>query len=349
MTMGTLVLDTDVDWFESARSCPRPQRDLSVVIPFKDEAENLEPLYRELKGVLDALRLDYEVLFVDDGSTDGGLAVLQRVTAGDARVAIIELRRNFGQTAAMAAGIDRSRGRILIPMDADMQNDPRDISALLARLDEPPGYDVVSGWRRNRQDKLWTRRVPSQLANRLIGRVTRVPIHDFGCTMKAYRREVLEGNALYSELHRFLPALASWHGARIAEIEVNHRPRTRGVTKYGLRRTFKVLLDLVTVKFLGTYIAKPLYFFGKLALWSFALSLVMIAVAMAQRFGHLGQPHGLHLNRNIFVVFWVILLFFSVQCVLFGVIAELLVRIYHETRGRPTYHIRTIRRQGVSI
>ena len=341
--MNRLPGDMDVDWFNST---PRVECDLSVIIPFKNEEESLEPLYGELKGVLETLRLDYEVIFVDDGSTDKGLELLEGVTAGDPHVVIVELRRNFGQTAAMAAGIDRSRGRILVPMDADLQNDPRGIPPMLAKLDEPPGYDVVSGWRKDRKDRLWTRRIPSQLANRLISRVTRVPIHDFGCTLKAYRREVLEGSALYSELHRFLPALANWHGARIAEIVVNHRPRTRGISKYGLQRTFKVLLDLVTVKFLGTYIAKPLYFFGKLATASFLLSLLMLVVAVCQKFGHLGQPGGVHLNNNIFVLFWALLLFFSVQCVLFGMIAELLVRIYHESRGRPTYHVRSIRRQG---
>lgn len=340
---SALADETHPQWFSAARP---PECDLSVIIPFKNEEENLEPLYLELKGVLDGLASDYEIIFIDDGSTDRGLDLLKRITAADPRVVIVQLRRNFGQTAAMAAGIDRSRGRILVPMDADMQNDPHEIPKMLRKLDEPPGYDVVSGWRRDRQDKLWSRRVPSQIANRIISYVTGVSIHDFGCTLKAYRREVLEGKALYSELHRFLPALASWHGASIAEVVVNHRARTRGVTKYGLKRTFRVILDLVTVKFLGTYIAKPLYFFGKLAMWSFLLSLLMIVIAVGQKYGYFFQPERVHLNNNIFVVFWVILLFFAVQCLLFGVIAELLVRVYHESRGRPTYHIRSVTRQG---
>jgi len=227
-------------------------------------------------------------------------------------------------------------------MDADLQNDPHDIPRLLAKLNEPPGCDIVSGWRKNRHDKWLTRRLPSQAANWLIRTVCNVKLHDFGCTLKAYRRDVIAGVGFYSELHRFLPALAAWHGARIAEMEVNHRPRVRGSTKYGLRRSVKVLLDLVTVKFLGTYMTKPLYFFGKLALLALVMSLAVLAVAVAQKYGMLGKPEGLHLNRNVLVPLSALLSFLGVQCILFGVMAELLVRIYHESQGRPTYRIRDV-------
>jgi len=316
--------------------------DLSVVIPVFNEVDNVAPLHAELVGVLETLELDYEILYVDDGSSDGSLTKLRSVTADSPRVTIIQMRRNFGQTAAMAAGIDRSRGRVIVPMDADMQNDPRDIPALLAKLNEPPGYDIVSGWRKNRHDKWLSRRVPSQLANWLIRKSTGVRLHDFGCTLKAYRREVLHGVTLSSELHRFLPALAVWHGAKITELEVNHRPRMRGQTKYDLRRSMKVLLDLVTVKFLGTYMNKPLYFFGKQAMLIWLAAALFLGVAVGQKYGHFGQPDGLNLNRNILVALSALLAFLGVQCVLLGTVCELLVRIYHETRGLPIYRVRQV-------
>jgi len=320
--------------------------DLSVIIPLKDEEDNVGPLYSELCEVLDATELDYELIFIDDGSKDSSLERLRRATAADPRVTILELRRNFGQTPAMAAGIAHSSGRVIVPMDADLQNDPHDIQAMLAKLDEPPGYDIVSGWRRNRHDKWLTRRIPSQAANWMIRKVTGVNLHDFGCTLKAYRREVIESLSLSSELHRFLPALAVWHGAKITELEVNHRPRIHGTTKYGLKRTIKVLLDLVTVKFLGTYMNKPLYFFGKLGMVTLLLSFLVGVISVGQKFGYFGQPGGLHFNNNILVTLAALLCFFSVQCVLFGVVAELLVRIYHETRRIPTYRIRNTYRAG---
>ncbi|HNQ22900.1 MAG TPA: glycosyltransferase family 2 protein [Phycisphaerae bacterium] len=316
--------------------------DLSVIIPIHNEEENVGPLLAELREVLDGTRLDYELLFIDDGSTDQSLERLRAAAAHCPRVVILELRRNFGQTAAIAAGFDYSRGRVIIPMDGDLQNDPRDIPALLAKLEGPPRCDIVSGWRKNRHDRWLTRKVPSSLANALIRKVTGVRIHDFGCTLKVYRREVLEGVSFFSELHRFLPALAVWHGAHITEMEVNHRPRTRGRTKYGLGRTVRVLLDLVTVKFLGTYMTKPLYFFGKLAMWTLILALVLLGVAIGQKYGHFGHPDGLNLNRNVLVPLAALLCSFAVQCVLFGIVAELLVRVYHESRGRPVYRLRHV-------
>jgi len=315
---------------------------VSVVIPVMNEEENVAPLYQELHDVLESARLDYEIVFIDDGSKDATLARLRKAAAGNPRVTIIQLRRNFGQTAAMSAGIEHSRGRVLVFMDGDRQNDPRDIPALLARLDGDPPCDIVSGWRKDRHDKLWTRRIPSQIANRLIRWVTGVRINDFGCTLKAYRREVLEGVGLYSELHRLLPALAVWQGAKVAELVVNHRPRVAGTTKYGLRRTVKVLLDLVTVKFLGAHMTKPLYFFGKIGLGTFVLSLATLGVAIGQKFGYFGQPDRVNLNHNVLVQLAALLFFFTVQCVLIGVVSELLVRIHHDSGGKPTYRIREI-------
>lgn len=330
-------------WNESRRQFAENELcDLSVVIPIYEEEDNVQPLHEELVGVLNATRLDYEVIYVDDGSRDRSLERLRRVAAGSPRITVLEMRRNFGQTAAMAAGIDRSRGRVIIPMDGDLQNDPHSIPALLQKLDEPPGHDIVSGWRKKRQDTFWSRRLPSQIANYLIGWMTGVRLHDYGCTMKAYRREVLDGVTLSSELHRFLPALAAWHGARITEMEVNHRPRIHGRTKYGLQRTLKVVLDLITVKFLGTYMNKPLYFFGRLCLVPFVLSLLTLCVAIGQRFGFFGQPEGLHLNRNVLVTLSALLAFLGFQCLLLGILSELLVRIYHETRGVPIYRIRNV-------
>lgn len=312
---------------------------LSVIIPIYNEEDNVEPLYHELTDVLDGTGLEYEIIFINDGSRDSTGERLLRACADDARVRILELRRNFGQTAAMAAGFDEARGRILIPMDGDMQNDPRDIPRLLTRMEEGSGYDVVSGWRRHRQDRYWSRKVPSAIANRLIAWSTGVALHDYGCTLKAYRREILRDVHLYSELHRFLPALASWEGARVTELEVNHRARTRGTTKYGLRRTFHVVLDLLTVKFLGGYMTKPLYFFGKLAVYTLLLAMVLLVVAFAQRFGYL-HSEPVHLNRNVLVALASLLAVLAAQAVVVGIVAELLVRVYHESQSRPTYRIR---------
>jgi glycosyltransferase involved in cell wall biosynthesis len=337
MTKVPTLNDTERSAATSRQHTSRPH--VSIVVPVYNEVENVEPGYRELTQTLTDARLDYEIIFVDDGSRDGTLELLRRLCADDPRVTILELRRNFGQTAAMAAGFREARGDVLIPIDGDMQNDPRDIPRLLAKLDEPPGHDVVSGWRRDRKDKTLTRKVPSTIANRIIAYSTGVALHDYGCTLKAYRREVMDDVHLYSELHRFLPALAAWEGARVTELVVNHRPRTRGVTKYGLKRTFRVVLDLVTVKFLGGYMTKPLYFFGKIAAYVMLLAVMLLGVAVGQRFGLFGEEH-LHLNRNILVALASLLAMLSAQCVVVGIMAELLVRVYHESQNRPTYRIR---------
>lgn len=322
---------------------------LTVVVPMRNEVENVAALYAELREVLDTARLSWEAVFVDDGSHDGTVAALAATVDADPRVTIVQLARRFGQSAAMSAGMDLARGHVIIPMDADLQNDPHDIPMLLAALDEGAGYDIVSGWRKRRHDRLLSRRVPSLVANRLIAWLTWTPIHDFGCTLKAYRSEVLDEVRLYGEMHRFLPALCQWRGARITERVVNHRPRLHGKSKYGLRRTVKVMLDLVTVKFLGDYLTKPLYFFGKLAMLALAGAGVSFGVALLQKYGYLyPEEAGLNLNRNVLVLFAMMLFLSAVMSVMMGVICELLVRIYHESQGRRPYRIRSVARAGAT-
>src|ERR671939_84011 len=244
--------------------------DISVFLPVLDEEPNLRPLHEKLDKALKQLGRTAEIIYVDDGSRDGSLAILRELAAKDARVRVVSLKRNYGQTAAMAAGIDAARGRVLIPMDADLQNDPADIARLLDKLDE--GYDVVSGWRKDRQDKLITRKIPSMLANRLISWIGGVPLHDYGCSLKAYRREVIQDVRLYGEMHRFIPIYASWAGARVAEIPVDHHGRTMGKSKYGISRTIKVVFDLMTIKFMAEYHTKPIYVFGTFGMIAFFLA-----------------------------------------------------------------------------
>ncbi|MBI4496784.1 MAG: glycosyltransferase family 2 protein, partial [Chloroflexi bacterium] len=256
----------------------------SIVVPVYNEEENIALLHQAIQGAADSLPGSYEVIYVDDGSRDGSFARLEALAAGDPRVKVVQFRRNFGQTAAIAAGIEHATGDILIFMDADLQNDPADIPLLLAKLEE--GYDVVSGWRIKRQDAFWTRKVPSWAANRLISAITGVHLHDYGCSLKAYRREVIQQVNLYGEMHRFVPVYAAWVGARIAEVPVNHRPRLRGTSKYGLSRTFKVALDLLTAKFLSSYFTKPIYVFGGVGLFLLALSVLAILLALFQKFAY---------------------------------------------------------------
>src|SRR2546430_1273892 len=246
--------------------------DLSVFLPVFDEEPNLRLLHEKLDKALQKLGRTAEIIYVDDGSKDGSLAILRELAATDPRVRVVSLKRNYGQTAAMAAGIDAARGRVLIPMDADLQNDPADIQRLLDKLDE--GYDVVSGWRKNRKDKMVTRKIPSMIANKLISWIGGVPLHDYGCSLKAYRHESLQDVRLYGEMHRFIPIYASWVGARVSEIPVAHYPRTMGKSKYGLSRTLKVVFDLMTIKFLASYQTKPIYIFGTFGMIAIALSFV---------------------------------------------------------------------------
>jgi len=322
--------------------------DVTVVIPMRNEEANAGSLCAELQEVTDKELLRYEVIIVNDGSTDGTAAALEMATQNDSRFTVVEFYRGFGQSAALAAGFSMARGNIIVPMDGDLQNDPRDIPRLIAQLEKAPGYDIVSGWRKNRQDKRFTRRFPSLVANALVRRLTWCnEVHDFGCTLKAYRREVLSDVHLYGEMHRFLPALCQWRGARISELVVNHRARVAGKTKYGLKRILKVLFDLLTVKFLGDYLTKPIYFFGKLAMLTMLISFLSVGVAILQKFGYLteqGVP--VRLNSNIFILFAVMTFITTGMLMMAGLIAELLTRIYHESQGRTPYKVRKIIRNG---
>ncbi|MFC1677903.1 glycosyltransferase family 2 protein [Planctomycetota bacterium] len=307
---------------------------VSIVVPLLNEEGNIERLYEQIVQSLNGKYL-YEIVFVDDGSSDGSFCILKRLQEGDVRVRVVRFRKNFGQTAALSAGFEMSRGDIVAAMDADLQNDPADIPMMICKLDE--GYDVVSGWRRDRHDKTLTRLIPSAIANWFIAKITGVKLHDFGCTLKVYRREVVSQIQLYGEMHRFIPALASWAGARICEVEVNHRPRTAGVAKYGLGRTFKVVLDLVTVKFLGSFSTKPIYVFGGLGLASGFGAVVSGAIVLFQKFVSATE---FAMNRNPLLVLTAILITATIQFVLMGLLAELLVRTYHESQGRTTYVIK---------
>jgi len=310
------------------------QPQLSVVVPLLDGEENLPALYEQITRAL-AGRYEYELVFIDDGSTDRSFEVLKGFQASDPRVRVIRFRRNFGQTAALSAGFAHSRGDVIVALDADLQNDPADIPTLVAKLDE--GYDVVSGWRKKRHDNAIKRLLPSKMANWLISRSTGVRLHDFGCTLKVYRREVLAETRLYGEMHRFIPALASWSGARIAECVVNHRPRTAGKAKYGLARTFKVVLDLMTVKFLGSFSTKPIYVFGGLGLFTALLAILFAWLVVYQKIEHKTDMSG-----NPLLLLSAVLVITTVQFILMGLLAELLVRTYHESQNRPTYVIREI-------
>jgi glycosyltransferase involved in cell wall biosynthesis len=307
---------------------------ISILLPVYNEADNLERLHEKIKDTISGL--SFEVIYVDDGSSDGSLEILRGFAANDRRVRVISLQRNYGQTAAMAAGIDASRGDVLIPMDADLQNDPADIERLLAKLDE--GYDVVSGWRTNRQDTFLTRVLPSRIANRLISIIGGVRLHDYGCTLKAYRREVLRDIHLYGEMHRFIPIYASWSGGRVTEIPVSHHPRAAGKSKYGLSRTAKVIFDLITIKFLASYLTKPLYVFGCTGMLVFALSFISGLIAVLMKF--VGWPHHADFIQTPLPVLAMVLLVLGIQLFLLGLIAELLVRTYHESQGKPIYQVK---------
>jgi glycosyltransferase involved in cell wall biosynthesis len=309
--------------------------DLSVVVPLYNEEDNVDPCLDELLSVLDRIPLRSEVILVDDGSTDATLARAQIWSDADRRVRVIQFRRNFGQTAAISAGFDHARGRTIILMDGDQQNDPADIPRLLEKLDE--GYDVASGWRAKRQDKLLLRKIPSKLANRLISRITGTHLHDYGCTLKAYDAEVVRHLRLYGELHRFIPALAGMSGARVAELPVNHRPRTRGTSKYGISRTVRVVLDLITVKFLLGYLARPMQFFGRLGLASFLVALVSAAMIPLQRVGGFTLLKG-----ETFSLMAVLATILAVQFICMGLLGELLTRIYHEGGMRKSYIVRQL-------
>jgi glycosyltransferase involved in cell wall biosynthesis len=309
---------------------------LSVVIPIKDERDNLGPLHDQLRHALESSGLSYELVFVDDGSIDGSFALLEELGARDPRVKVVRLRRNFGQTAALQAGIDFSKGDVLVTMDGDLQNDPADIPALLAKLAE--GYDAVLGLRANRQDHFLIRKLPSWMANWLIRKVTGVHIKDMGCTLRALRRDLAESLPLYGEMHRFVPVLAQQQGARLAQIPVRHHPRTAGKTKYNLTRTVRVVLDLITIKFLHSYMTRPMHLMGLAGLVSMGLGVLSFLVTVWMKW----QSHGrIWMTGNPFLLLSVMLELIGVQFMSMGLIGELLTRTYFESQGKSAYTVRS--------
>lgn len=313
----------------------RQPKDISVVIPIFNEGENIETLYSRLKRVLDDTNKNYEIIFIDDGSTDGAFNLLKELHQKDTNVKVIKFRKNFGQTAAMSAGFDYARGEAIITIDGDLQNDPQDIPRLLEKIDE--GFDIVSGWRVERKDPFLTRRLPSYFANKLISWVTGVKLHDYGCTLKAYKREVIKKVNLYGEMHRFIPAVASWMGIAEAEIKIKHHSRKHGKSKYGLSRTLNVILDLITVKFLLSFSTRPIQIFGFWGLLSLifggisGLAVVLMKIMM-----------GVDMTGNPLLYLAVLFLLVGIQFIMMGLLGEILVRVYHEVQNKPTYAIKEI-------
>lgn len=307
--------------------------DVSIIVPVFNEHENVAQLYEETTQTMTNAGKTYEILFVDDGSRDESGEELSKIAAKDHRVKLIQFTRNFGQTAAMAAGFEHAQGRVYITIDADNQNVPADIPKLLQKVDA--GFDVVSGWRKKRKDKLLTRRLPSMLANWFISKLTGVGLKDYGCTLKAYRAEYIDNIDLYGEMHRFIPAYASMAGAKITEIEVDHRPRTRGKTKYNLSRTFKVVIDLLTVKFLSSYATKPGYLFGGIGLVLCLAGVLSGIEVIVEKYAY-----GTWAHNNPMLLLAVFLFFVGIQLILIGLLAELLARTYHESQGKKPYVVR---------
>ena len=313
---------------------PTPLR-ISIVVPLYNEEESIDELYRQLTSALEAYGEDYEVIIVDDGSTDSSFEKLSQIHEQDERWRIVQFRRNFGQTAGFAAGFDQARGDIVITIDADLQNDPADISLLMAKIDE--GYDIVSGWRVDRKDTFLSRRLPSIIANRMISRTTGVALHDYGCSLKAYRSEVVKNTDLYGELHRFVPALASGYGVRVAEVPVNHRTREFGQSKYGITRTFRVILDLLTVNFLLGYGTRPIHVFGGFGLLSLGLGMLSgVYLTLVKLIG--GQDIG---DRPLLMLA-VLLILVGVQMIGMGLLGEMVMRTYYESQDKQIYFVREI-------
>ena len=309
--------------------------DFSIIVPIYNEEENIDALHQSLSSALKKIKKVYEIILIDDGSHDQTLEKARAIASKDSKVQVVSLRRNFGQTAAMAAGFDHATGEVIIPMDGDLQNDPSDIPKLLEKIEE--GYDVVSGWRRERKDAFFSRTLPSMIANWLISKITGVYLHDYGCTLKAYRQEVISHLSLYGEMHRFIPALASLNGAKVTEIPVSHHPRQHGVSKYGISRIFKVVLDLITVKFLLSYSTKPMRLFGPLGFGAIFLSALS---GMASLYMKLFDE--LSLNRNPLFLLSILVFFIGIQLVSLGLIAEINVRTYHESQDKSIYVVKEI-------
>ncbi len=309
--------------------------DLSIVVPLYNEEANLEALHAEITAAVDELDLEWEAVYVDDGSSDSTYQILEKLAAEDKRIVGVRFRKNFGQTAAMSAGFDYSKGKVVVTMDGDLQNDPRDIAKLLAKLNE--GYDIAAGWRFDRKDPYLSRKLPSRLANGLISIITKVKLHDYGCTLKAFRRNVIENIRLYGEMHRFIPAIASWMGVDIAEVPVNHRPRRAGKSKYGIGRTPRVLLDLITVKFLLSYATRPIQIFGKWGLFAGGAGFLLALYYAVQRLFFAiplwGKPG---------LILAVLLMFVGVQLISIGLLGEMQMRIYYEAQDKPIYTVRQV-------
>jgi glycosyltransferase involved in cell wall biosynthesis len=308
---------------------------LSIIVPVFNEEDNIDSLYSKIESSLNQLGHPWELIFIDDGSKDASYERLTRLATGNDNIKIIRFVRNFGQTAALAAGIDHAQGEIIIPIDADLQNDPQDIEKLIAKLDE--GYDVVSGWRKLRQDEFITRLIPSWLANQLISLISGVRLHDYGCSLKAYRREVIKQVKLYGEMHRFVPIYASWEGAKVTEIPVNHYPRQAGKSKYGISRTFRVLLDLLTVKFLSAYMTKPIYVFGYAGFLALAVSIAAFVWMIVLKFFY--DTTFIETPLPVLVAMFFVV---GIQFILMGLLAEMLMRTYHEAQDKRIYKIKSM-------
>jgi glycosyltransferase involved in cell wall biosynthesis len=308
---------------------------LSVIVPIFNEEENIPALYKELQEVLERMGQTFEIIFVDDGSSDRSLVLLNEIQSKDGNVVVISFRRNFGQTAAMSAGFDHARGEIIITMDGDMQNDPHNIEEMIQQIDN--GYDVVTGWRFDRKDPFINRRLPSMIANWIISKTTGVGLHDYGCTLKAFKKEVIKNIKLYGEMHRFIPAIASGMGISFTEVKVNHRPRVFGKSKYGISRTIRVILDLLTVKFLLSYSTRPIQVFGLIGLGSGALGFLIALIMTIQR-----QFFGISMSDRPLLFLAVLLIFMGVQFITIGLLAELQARTYHESQDKPIYFIKKV-------
>lgn len=317
-----------------------PAPEISVVVPVYNEEDNVEILHQKLDQSLKALNISYEIFYVDDGSRDKSFALLDAIAQRDEHVRVIRFRRNFGQTAAMSAGMEHARGEVIIPMDADLQNDPADIPRLLEKINE--GYDVVSGWRKKRQDAT-IRKIPSRIANGLISRVTGVHLHDYGCSLKAYRASIIRDVSLYGEMHRFIPAYAAMAGGKVTEIPVEHHPRIHGESKYGMGRIFKVALDLIVARFMGKFGQKPIYFFGGGAIRAWLLGLNCWAYALLSK-----ALHDTHINRNPLFYVGILLFVAGLQLLMMGLLAEMNMRIYYEAGNKSTYIIQETRNLPVA-
>lgn len=314
------------------------QVDVSVVVPLYNEEGNVNELYQELHSVLHGKNFSYEILFINDGSSDKTGGIVQGFYERDPHVTVVTFRKNFGQTAATSAGFNYSRGKIIVTMDGDLQNDPADIPKLLDNINK--GYDVVAGWRYKRQDPFLNRRLPSMIANKVISTITGVHLHDYGCTLKAFKKEVTDNINLYGEMHRFIPAIASAMGISITEVKVNHRPRLHGSSKYGISRTFRVILDLITVKFLLSYSNRPIHIFGLIGMSSFGFGTVIALLLILQR-----QLYGEPLADRPLFLLAILLVFIGTQFVTFGLMSELQIRTYHESQNKPIYYVKEVLRK----